>query len=176
LDGDAQIRTRHCATTIGRVFPLFSPEGERSWVPGWSPEILSGDGERGSVFRTCSGDGRTTTWICCRFDVLTSQASYARLTEGSNIGLVDVECVAIAPALTRVKVTYTLTSLGEEGDEFVREFLEKASYTTFIEEWKLLLDNFFSQNMLDNCEPSSATARWERKVAESAMPRAGSQN
>jgi hypothetical protein len=136
-------QTRHFTldAPIARVFPLFTAAGERLWVPGWSPEILSGDGERGSAFRTCSGDGRTTTWICCRFDVLSSQATYARLTEGSNIGLVDVECAATGPDRTRVKVTYTLTSLGEEGDEFVREFLDDATYTTAIEEWKSLLDD-----------------------------------
>lgn len=26
--------------SIEEVFPLFSPGGERLWVPGWDPEVL----------------------------------------------------------------------------------------------------------------------------------------
>jgi hypothetical protein len=145
-------QTRHFTldAPIERVFPLFTAKGERLWVPGWSPEILSGDGERGSAFRTCSSEGRTTTWICCRFDLHTKRASYARLTEGSNIGLVDVECISIAPAITRVEVTYSLTSIGEDGDAFVREFLDETSYKASIDEWKSLLDEHLSQARQDD--------------------------
>jgi hypothetical protein len=46
-----------------RVFPLFTARGEREWVPGWDPVVLSGADERGSVFQTRSHDGRETNWI-----------------------------------------------------------------------------------------------------------------
>lgn len=37
------------------AFELFSPVGEKSWVPGWNPELLHPPGvtwERGLIFRT----------------------------------------------------------------------------------------------------------------------------
>lgn len=30
----------HLHAPADRVFPLFTPEGERLWVPGWNPRYL----------------------------------------------------------------------------------------------------------------------------------------
>ncbi len=50
---------------VGEAFQLFSPLGEKSWVPGWSPELLHPAGavwERGLIFRT-RGDLREVVWV-----------------------------------------------------------------------------------------------------------------
>jgi hypothetical protein len=44
--------------SIDRVFPLFTPAGEKLWVEGWDPEFLhptSGETCEGMVFRTSPG-------------------------------------------------------------------------------------------------------------------------
>src|SRR5262249_29173387 len=76
----------HLDAPPARVFPLFTAEGERSWAPGWEPEMLSGDRERGSVFRTRS-HGREVTWIVTGYEPDACRASYARLVDGLNMGL-----------------------------------------------------------------------------------------
>jgi hypothetical protein len=64
------------------------------------------------------------------------RASYARLAQDSNIGLVDVICSDSAGGGTTVSVEYTLTPLNAAAEPFVDEFLEPERYTRMIEEWR----------------------------------------
>jgi hypothetical protein len=130
-----QIASFHLDAPLVQVLPLFTAEGERSWAPGWDPEILSGQGERGSVFRTRDETGVETTWIVTEFDPSQGRASYARLKRGSNIGLVDVVCSTPAGGGTDVSVRYTVTGTSPEGVRFVDDFLKPDSYREMIEEW-----------------------------------------
>lgn len=132
----SQTRTFTLPAPCARVFPYFTAEGERQWAPGWAPEMLSGDRKRGSAFRTRAPDGRVTTWIVSAYEPATHRVSYARLAEGSNIGLVDVRCEPADAGRSRISVSYTLTALGSEGDAYVRAFLDDAAYTAYIDEWR----------------------------------------
>src|SRR5262245_51204486 len=120
---------------LARVMPLFTAEGERDWAPGWEPTILSGDVERGSAFVTRAASGIETTWIVADYRPAEGRVSYARLAQGSNIGLVDVTCVE-ADGGTVVSVRYTLTGVSDAGRAFVREFLEPGHYAAMIEDWR----------------------------------------
>jgi hypothetical protein len=117
-----------------RVFPLFTVLGERAWVPGWDPEVLSGAEERGSVFRTIGDDGIDTTWIVIAYEPQVGRIGYARLKDGSNVGLVDVECRDHEDGC-EVGVRYTLTATTPDGETFVHDFLDDERYKTFIEGW-----------------------------------------
>src|SRR6185437_14633732 len=86
-----QARSFHLDAPLARVFPLFTALGEKAWARGWEPQLLSGREERGSAFRTLH-DGRETTWIVVDYLPSAGRVSYARLVQGSNIGLVDVQC------------------------------------------------------------------------------------
>ncbi len=132
-------REFHLDAPCARVFPMFTAEGERAWAPGWNPEMLSGATERGSVFRTTHGP-HETVWIVVDYQPDRHRAAYARIAQGSNMGLVDVVCRESAGGST-IDVRYTLTGLNKEGDDFVREFLSDAHYTRFIEEWRVALSN-----------------------------------
>jgi hypothetical protein len=132
-----QVRSFRLDAPLARVFPLFTAEGERSWAPGWEPVILSGAVERGSAFATRSHTGIETTWIVADYRPTDGRVSYARLAQGSNIGLVDVTCTA-AEGGTVVTVRYTLTGVSEQGRAFVQEFLEPERYSRMIEEWRVM--------------------------------------
>jgi hypothetical protein len=125
----------HLDAPRDRVFPLFTARGERDWVPGWDPKILSGGEERGSAFQTYLAD-QTTTWIVIDYRPAEGRASYARLAQGSNIGLVDVTCTASQSGGTEVRVAYTLTPLTEAGAVYVEEFLDPPRYRRMLEEWR----------------------------------------
>ena len=128
----------HLDAPVARVFPLFTPLGEKAWAQGWEPELLSGREERGSVFRTAHG-GRETTWIVVEYRPSEGRVSYARLAQGSNMGLVDVQCNPTAGGGTEVSVRYTLTGLDPQGQAFVTEFLNPSHYSRMIEEWHAAL-------------------------------------
>jgi Polyketide cyclase / dehydrase and lipid transport len=137
-----QVHGFHLEAPPARVWPLFTALGEKTWVPGWEPEILSGGEVRGSVFRTVR-DGRTTTWIVVEHEPLEGRVSYARLAHGSNaasnVGLVDVRCNAAPGGGTDVTVRYTLTGLDAQGRAYVADFLAAERYTRMIEEWRVSL-------------------------------------
>lgn len=134
-----QIRSFRLDAPLAKVFPFFTALGEKSWAVGWEPELLSGKEARGSVFRTTHGD-RETTWIVADYRPAQGQVSYARLAQGSNMGLVDVKCRPIAGGGTEVSVRYTLTGLNAQGRAFVIAFLEPAHYSHMIEEWRQAID------------------------------------
>ena len=57
---------------IAELFPLFSPEGEKYWVPGWDYENVMGTPELSEdyVFLTKTHDHATTNaiWIVKKYD------------------------------------------------------------------------------------------------------------
>jgi hypothetical protein len=132
-----QIRTFHLNAPLAKVFPLFTAQGERAWAPGWEPRILSGAEDRGSAFITTAHNGSTVTWIVIDYQPVQGRASYARLVQDSNIGIVDVACTEVAGGGTDISVRYTLTAVSEAGESFVAQFLADQHYTTMIEEWRV---------------------------------------
>lgn len=130
-----QVRSFHLDAPLAQVFPLFTALGEKAWADGWEPELLSGREERGSVFRTAHGN-RETTWIVVDYRPAEGRVSYARLAQGSNMGLVDVQCTASPAGGTEISVRYTLTGLNPQGEAFVSEFLDPRRYSRMIEEWR----------------------------------------
>lgn len=126
----------HLDAPLRRVIPLFTARGEREWAPGWDPVILSGGEERGSAFRTRNHDGRTTTWIVVDYRPSDGRAGYARLADGSHIGLVDVHCTEPEGGGTDVSVVYTLTPLHAGAESFIEEFLNAETYARMMEDWQ----------------------------------------
>jgi len=143
----SQTASFHVAAPASRAITLFTAEGERLWAPSWEPEMLSGDTARGSVFRT-TAHGRTTTWIVVDYRPAEGRASYARLAEGSNIGIVDVRCTDDGHGETNVGVTYTLTGLDADGDAFVRHQLDPTHYAAFIGEWRAAIAGALARGAL----------------------------
>lgn len=163
----SNVREFRLAATCAQVFPLFTAQGERAWAPGWNPEMLSGEVERGSAFRTRGhGDGRETVWIVTEYRPDRHRVAYARIAQGSNIGLVDVSCRSASDG-ARVSVRYTLTGLNKEGDDFVRGFLDDTHYTRFIEEWRAAL----AAALGGRSQPGASAPARSPLTSSSAAPR-----
>src|SRR5690242_8875419 len=118
----SQTRSFLLGASCERAFPMFTPLGERAWAPGWKPHMLSGEKERGSVFRTRHPNGAEATWVVTDYDPARHHVAYARLVDGSNMGLVEVRCTPAGQG-SSIEVTYTLTAVSESGKAFVEEFL-----------------------------------------------------
>ena len=140
----SQTRTFHLAAPPAKLMPLFTAAGERAWAKGWNPQMLSGDVERGSAFRT-SAHGHDSTWIVVDYRPALGRASYARIVHDLNIGLVDVTC-ATARGGSDVTVTYTLTALSSDGAAGVAKMLEPAYFDAMIEEWRVSIDAALAEN------------------------------
>lgn len=119
------------------TFPLFTPEGERAWVPGWEPEYLhplQPSDTVGTVFRT-QHHGEETLWLVLQYDPGAGLASYGRFSPESRIGTVQVRCEAVDSSHTQVTVTYALTALSAHGTG-VLTALTSDRYAAMMAEWR----------------------------------------
>jgi hypothetical protein len=120
------------------AFPLFTPEGERVWAPGWDPEHhhpAGGETVRGGVFTTPGDDGRTTIWVVVDWNPESCSVRYARVTPGLRAGTVAVACRAAGAEATVARVTYELAALTPEGDAELANWTE-LWYAGFLAEWE----------------------------------------
>ena len=122
-----------------QAFQLFTAPGERLWVDGWDPEILSGgDGRgKGSVFVT-DAHGDKAYWVVVDYDEDALHARYARIAPGTRAGTVEVFARDDGKGATEVEVTYDLTALTEEGARQLATF-DSDAYARMLAEWERLI-------------------------------------
>jgi hypothetical protein len=103
---------------IDAAFELFSPIGEKAWVPGWEPEIIHPPGatwERGLVFRT-RDEGREVIWLVSALDRVLHEVEYHRVESGVHVARVRVACSVRSSRQTRVAVRYLFVGLSDVGN------------------------------------------------------------
>lgn len=103
------------ALPASTAIDLFTPEGERSWVPGWEPIYPDGATHEsaGTVFTTVV-HGVTTIWTIIEIDRTAGAAVYSRVTPGLHAGVVRVWCVDAGLKRCAVKVACDMTSLADD--------------------------------------------------------------
>jgi len=131
----------------GRLFPLFSPEGEKAWIPGWDYVNLMGHTELHEDYlfltRARYPDQPDTIWLCHRHEPEHYRVAFYKITPGHTAGRVDVQCKALEPSLSRVTVSYHYRALSEEGRRFVAEYTARAHADT-LAQWRRLLNDHFA--------------------------------
>ncbi|HEX8697137.1 MAG TPA: SRPBCC family protein [Longimicrobium sp.] len=124
-----------------RVFPLFTPVGERAWVPGWSPRFLwpaDGEARRGTVFLTRAAGEQATIWTVTAYEPH-RRVTYARITPGSRAGIVEVRCGRTPHGRTVARVTYTFTALSPRGNDYLRAFTEE-EFRRYVGGWEAAIN------------------------------------
>lgn len=119
------------------VFPLFSPLGERAWVPGWDPEILYPHGAswtRGMVFRTRSDSG-DALWIVTRLDPDAHEVEYRRVEPGRYVVRISVRCTADPAPGTAVSIEYEFVGLSESGNAEIAAMTQEG-YAQKMRQWE----------------------------------------
>lgn len=131
---------------IRDVFPLFTPEGEKLWAPGWDYESPQGLTElaEDDIFLTQNHDhgASEAIWIVKEFDPTNHIVQYYKIEPGNKVGIITVKCTGLDPAKTSIEVTYKYVALSVTGEEFISEFTANV-YDEFISEWQTLLVAYF---------------------------------
>ena len=145
------ISTKHSAgfdiaQPVEQVFPLFSPEGEKRWVPHWDYENVMGTTELSEdyVFLTRGHDHASSDaiWLIKRYVPEAWFIQFYRVEPEDKIGVVTVECSRSNERLTHVEVSYQYIALADRGRKFIESFTLEF-YEKFIDEWRGLLDQYF---------------------------------
>lgn len=119
------------------TFELFSPLGEKRWVPGWDPELIHPPGatwERGLVFRTREERG-DAIWMVSALDRKAHEVEYYRVEAGRYVARVQVWCAANGAGGTDVRVTYTFVGLSEIGNQDIAAMSQQA-YEEKMRRWQ----------------------------------------
>ena len=134
---------------ISKLFPLFSPEGEKLWVPGWDYKNVMGKTDlcEDYIFLTKTHDhvSSDAIWIVKAYNPESHFVQYYKIEPEYKVGVVTVQCAELGPAKTKVQVTYKYQALSKTGEEFIAGFSEKV-YEEFIGEWQRLLTNYIQSN------------------------------
>ena len=135
---------------IDTLFPLFSPEGEKLWVPGWDYVNIAHAHplRENGIFLTRTHDhaGSDAIWLVKTFEPNQYLVQFYKIEPNQKVGLITVACAHLPesdrPMRTRTSVTYQYTTLSEDGTAFINGFDETA-YAVFINEWRDLLIQYF---------------------------------
>lgn len=135
-----------------RVFPLLCPVREADWIEGWNPLLVlsrSGVAEEDCVFVTRAEPGETI-WYVTRHEPANGFVEMIRITPGVTACRLTIR-VRAAGQGSEATVTYSHTSLGPRGDEFVQGFTEE-HYAKFMREWEARLNFYLTHG---RCAPSA---------------------
>jgi len=135
------------AQPINVLFPLFSAEGEKLWVPGWDYENIMGstDIHEDYVFLTKNHDHASTdaVWLVKKYDPKGYYVHFYKIEPEDKVGIIEVRCTQLNKTHTKVQVTYEYIGLSEKGNKFISSFTP-SEYKRFIAEWESLLVTYFS--------------------------------
>ena len=131
---------------IDILFPLFSAEGEKLWVPGWDYENIMGtsDLHEDYIFLTKNHDHASTDaiWLIKRYKPESYFVQFYKVEPEDKVGIINVQCSKMSKSLTQVEVSYEYIGLSKKGDEFIKSFTSD-EYKEFIAEWNNLLVSYF---------------------------------
>ena len=126
------------------VFPLLCPVREAEWADGWMPELVvssSGVAERDCVFITPDEAGKAI-WYVTRHEPERWFIEMLKILPGVIACRLQIqlfengdECFA--------DITYSHTSIGPAGDEFVAKFTAD-HYQKFMQVWETALNHFLT--------------------------------
>jgi hypothetical protein len=130
------------------VFPLFGPVEEAQWAEGWSPDVLYSSrpdaAELNAVFRTHHPGGTEAIWTVVHYDVANHAISYVRVRPDSHVARIDITCLLHGDGQTQATVTYTFTTLGPDGDDFLAHLTREAFVHHELPSWERAINHYLA--------------------------------
>ena len=133
---------------VKTVFDLFSPLGERLWVPGWNPELLDPSGiswARGQIFRTQEEAGEAV-WVVTTLMREAHEVEYHRVEPLRYVARVRVQCTAPAHHVTEVSTSYRFVGLTIEGNDAIAA-MSDALYAEKMKRWERWISQYLARHV-----------------------------
>jgi hypothetical protein len=124
------------------VFPLLCPVREADWIQGWDPPLVvsaSGVAEPDCVFIT-SAQPSDAIWYITRHEPVEGLVEILKITPSVTACRLTIQ---LRPRVggSEAEITYSHTSLGPRGDEFVASFTEEF-YRKFMQDWEARVNHY----------------------------------
>lgn len=124
------------------VFPLLCPVREKDWIEGWDPTLVvstSGVAEADCVFITAA-EPADAIWYVTRHDPAACFVEMLKITPEITACKLTIQ-VRPKEGGAEAEITYTHTSLGSKGDEFVASFTDEF-YRKFMQDWEARVNHY----------------------------------
>jgi hypothetical protein len=121
-----------------KVFDLLCPVKEAQWLEGWDYTLLhseSGLAEEGCVFLSRQEGEKNTIWMITKRDVQNREIEFVRATPESRIARLTIAVDEKEAQVSKVQITYVITALCEEGNQFLEAFTEE-KFTGAMKFWE----------------------------------------
>lgn len=145
-------RTFSGSVTLGveptKAFSLFSPVGERQWVPGWEPDLLypiGVDWAEGQLFCTREESG-DAIWVVSRLDKSNWNVLYYRVEPGRYVARIDIRVVPIDDVNSQALIVYSFVGLSEAGNNEI-ETMSQRAYDEKMRRWSDWLETCLGQKV-----------------------------
>ncbi len=136
--------TQRLCRPSAAVFPLLCPVRESDWIEGWHPIVVysvSGVAEQDCVFVT-DAEPHDAVWYITRHEPERGFVEMIKITPGVTACKLSIQ-VRDAVAGCEADVTYTHTSLGPHGDDFLATFTAEY-YVLFMREWEERVNHYLA--------------------------------
>lgn len=158
--------TQVLAAPPSAVFPLLCPVREAEWFEGWDPlRVLSNSGvaEPDCVFVTAAAPHDDAVWVVTRHEAESGVVEMIKVTPKVTACRLSIRLRAV-DAGCEATVTYTHTSLGPAGDDFLRSFTE-AAFRSFMHDWERRLGHYLRHGSMRRDAPGLDPAAAGRPAA-----------
>ncbi len=136
--------TQHLIAAPTEVFPLLCPVREADWIDGWDPLLVissSGFAEADCAFVTAAKP-HNAIWYVTRHEPEIGYVEMIKITPSVTACRLSIQLRATEEGSEAV-VTYSHTSLGPEGDSFVKSFTEE-HYLQFMKDWESRMNHYLT--------------------------------
>lgn len=136
--------TQRLVGAPSQVFPLLCPVREADWIDGWDPLLVvsgSGVAEPDCVFVTAA-EPHDAIWYVTRHEPESGFVEMIKITPSVTACRLSIRVRPVAGG-SEAEVTYCHTSLGPEGDRFVRSFTEE-HYRQFMQDWESRMNHYLA--------------------------------
>ncbi len=124
------------------VFPLLCPVREADWIESWDPALVvstTGVAEVDCVFTT-KAEPIDAIWYITRHEPASGFVEMLKVTPNITACRLTIQLRAVPPGC-KADITYSHTSLGPQGDAFVRSFTDEF-YAQFMKDWESRLNHY----------------------------------
>ena len=150
------------------AYPLFSPEGEKHWVPGWSAKpvfpVNKMPLETETVFMTDEPHG-PAMWMIAAADKRTRRTEYVAFEPKTHCGHITVRVEVIAAERCRVHARYTITAFGEHKKEFMQAFNQEAFGERMLR-WKEWIEKYLQLEIERLARKRKPRSQWRGFLPE----------
>ena len=134
--------TQKLAAPPDRVFPLLCPVREADWLEDWDPLAVfsdSGVAEPDCVFMTKAAP-HPAVWFVTRHERERGFVEMLKISPEVTACRLSIQLAAAGEGCEAL-ITYSHTSLGPRGDDFVADFTEEF-YEGFMREWETRMNHY----------------------------------